>query len=132
MGPHSPARHLAHDLLQHSPRLARLCFPGRGKRHIFAHRDSARYLIYNPHRAPPHIPASPGGAVQARTILPRRWIARVGDEPQLHHVDAVRFGGLLAADVSACDDGHDELRVGDYGQRPPPGYVRSGRISVSS
>jgi hypothetical protein len=115
MDPHTPTRHLAHDLPERSPRLARLCFPSRGECRIFAHSSGTRYLVHNPHRAPPHIPASPRGAIQAWTVLSRRWIAWVGGEPQLYHMGAVRFGHLLAADVSARDVKHDELCVGDHG-----------------
>ena len=115
MDAHAPSRHLAHDPPEHSPRPARLCFPGRGECHILAHRDGARHLVHHPHRAPPHIPAPPRGAIQTWTVLPRRRIAWVGGEPQLYHLDVVRFGDFLAADVSARDGEHDELFVGDYG-----------------
>lgn len=125
MDPHAPTRHFSHDPPEHFPRLARLCFPSRSERHIFAHRSGTRYLIHNPHRAPPHIPASPRGAIQARTVLSRRWMAWVGGEPKLYYLDAVRFGDLLVADVSARDVKYDELCVGDYGQRSPPGHVRT-------
>lgn len=115
MDPDAPTGYLAHDLAEHPPRLSRLCFSGRGERHILAHSDGARHLVHNPHRTPPHVPASPRGAIQARTVLSRRWTAWVGGEPQLHRLDAIRFGHLLAADVPSCDVKHDELFVGDHG-----------------
>lgn len=128
MDSHPLARDLAHDHLQHPPRPARLCFSGRGKRDIFSHRDGARHLVHNPDCPAPHIPASPGGALQARTLLPRRWVARVGREPQLHRLDAVRLCDILAADGSACDEGHDELCGRDHGECRPSGHVRSSPL----
>ncbi len=125
MDSHALACGLPHDHLQHPPRLARLCVSGRSKRHIFSHRDGARHLLHHPHRAPSDIPASPRGTIQARTVLPRRRVARVGRESQLHHMDAVRLRDLLSADVSARNEEHDELCCRDYWQRRLPFYVRN-------
>ena len=125
MDPHALARNMAHDDLQHPPRSARLCVSGRGKRHLFSDRDGARHLLHHPHRPPPYIPASPRGRIQARTVLPRRRIARVGGEPELYHLDAIRVGDILPADVSARNEGQYELCGRDHGRRRPPGHVRS-------
>ena len=54
----------------------------------------------------------------------------MGSEHQLHRVDAVCFGDLLAANISARNEEHDELCGGDYRQRRSPVHVRSGPISL--
>jgi len=54
----------------------------------------------------------------------------VGGEPQLYHLDAIRVGDILSADVSARNEGQYELCGGDYGRRRPPGHVRSAHLPL--
>jgi hypothetical protein len=119
------ACHLGRNTLQHPPWPVGFCFPGRSKCGILSHRYGPRHLIHHPDIAPPHLPESPGSAVQARAFLPRRRPARMDDQSQLYRVDNIHVGDLLVADDAACDEGHDELRRGDDGQHRPPSLVRN-------
>jgi hypothetical protein len=110
---------------QHPPRTVAFCFPGRSKCDLLTHRYGPRHLIRHPDSAPPHLPESPGSAVQAGAFLPWRRPARMGDQPQLYRVDDIHVGDLLVADDAACDEGHDELRRGDDGQHRPLSLVRT-------
>ena len=72
------ASYLGYNDLQYPPRLVGICLPCRSKCNILTHSHGSRHLIHHPDSAPPHLPESPGSAVQARAVLPWGRPARMG------------------------------------------------------
>lgn len=65
------------------------------------------------------ISQSPGGQLQAGTILHGPRSPRMGREYHLHNLDDLCLGYLLPPDFFTCDKGKHELRIGEVTSGAP-------------